>query len=150
MRAVIQRVCSSSVTIGNVVAGKTGPGMVVFLGIENRDGAADIEWLSAKLVNLRIFNDAAGIMNRSVTETGGEVLVVSQFTLFASTKNGNRPSWIRAAKPESAIPLYEQFLVRMEQLLGRKIESGVFGAMMAVELVNDGPVTILIDTHDRE
>ncbi len=150
MRAVIQRVSSASVTIGQVVAGKIGCGLLVLLGIENRDGSADIDWLASKLVNLRIFNDESGVMNFSVRDNGGDILVVSQFTLHASTRKGNRPSYIRAARPETAIPLYNQFIKQLELELGRKIETGIFGAMMAVELVNDGPVTILIDTLDRE
>jgi D-aminoacyl-tRNA deacylase len=150
MRAVIQRVSAASVAIGPATVGKIGPGMLILLGIEERDGSQDIEWLCSKLVNLRIFNDAGRVMNRSVIETGGSILVVSQFTLYASVKKGNRPSYIRAARPETAIPLYNQFISRLEQLLGKKIETGEFGAMMAVNLENDGPVTIVVDTQDRE
>ena len=150
MRAVIQRVSSASVTIDREVTCKIGAGLLVLLGIEDRDGSQDIDWLTAKLVNMRIFSDAAGIMNWSVKDTGGDILVVSQFTLHAGIKKGNRPSHIRAARPETAIPLYNQFISRTEQLLAKKIETGVFGAMMQVSLVNDGPVTIIVDTQDRE
>jgi D-aminoacyl-tRNA deacylase len=150
MRAVIQRVATSSVTIDDVQAARIGPGLLILLGIEDRDELTDIEWLTSKVVNLRIFNDDMGIMNRSVLESGGDILVVSQFTLHASTKKGNRPSYIRAARPETAIPLYNQFIDRLARLLGKKIETGVFGAMMNVSLVNDGPVTIIIDTRNKE
>ena len=150
MRAVIQRVSAATVTIDSKVVGNIGPGLLVLLGIEERDGLPDIEWLSSKLVNLRIFNDPNDIMNCSIIESGGDLLVVSQFTLHASTKKGNRPSYIRAARSETAIPLYNQFIAQLEHLLGKKIETGVFGAMMAVSLVNDGPVTIIIDTWDKE
>ena len=150
MRAVIQRVSTASVTINFEVSGQIGSGLLVLLGIEERDGEADIEWLCSKLVNLRIFNDDQGIMNCSVSDIGGEVLVVSQFTLHASTKKGNRPSYIRAAKPEFAIPLYNQFIEQLGQLLGKKVKTGKFGAMMEVSLVNDGPVTIMIDTQNKE
>lgn len=150
MRAVIQRVSSASVSIGGVVKGAVSSGMLVLLGIEEGDGADDIEWLSGKLVRLRVFNDEQGVMNRSVQETGGDILVVSQFTLYASTKKGNRPSYIRAARPESAIPIYEMFLNKLAAELGKPVPSGEFGADMQVALVNDGPVTILIDTKARE
>ena len=150
VRAVIQRVASASVAIEGEVVGKIRQGLLVLTGIEERDGLPDVEWLALKLVNLRIFNDVHGVMNCSVAEIGGNILVVSQFTLHASTRKGNRPSYIRAARPESAIPLYNLFIARLEELLGRKIETGVFGAMMAVNLVNDGPVTILIDTWNKE
>ena len=150
MRAVIQRVSAASVTIDLEEVGKIGSGLLVFLGIEERDDWPDIDWLTSKLINLRIFNDAKGIMNCSVVETGGDLLVVSQFTLHASTKKGNRPSYIRAARPEKAFTLYNQFISHLEYLLGKKIETGVFGAMMAVSLVNDGPVTIIIDTVNKE
>jgi len=150
MRAVIQRVSAATVTIDYKVVGNIGPGLLVLLGIEERDGLPDIEWLTYKLVNLRIFNDPNDIMNCSIIESGGDLLVVSQFTLHASTKKGNRPSYIRAARSETAIPLYNQFIAHLEHLLGKKIETGVFGAMMAVSLVNDGPVTIIIDTWDKE
>ena len=150
MRVVIQRFTSASVIIDQVVAGKIGSGLLVLLGIEERDGSADVEWLTSKLVNLRIFNDEMGIMNCSVMNTRGDILVVSQFTLHASTRKGNRPSYMRAGRPETAIPLYNMFVSQLQSLTGKKIETGIFGAMMSVELVNDGPVTILIDTQDRE
>ncbi len=150
MRIVIQRVSKSSVTIGPRVSGITGRGLLVFLGIEANDQQEDIEWLCNKLINLRVFNDDEGVMNYSVKDAGGEILVVSQFTLHASTRKGNRPSYIRAAKPESAIPLYKEFILRLEQLLGKKVQTGQFGAMMEVSLVNDGPVTIIIDSKNKE
>jgi D-tyrosyl-tRNA(Tyr) deacylase len=131
-------------------AGAIGQGLLVLLGIEEADTEADIEWLCQKIVNLRIFNDEDGVMNRSVLDIGGEILLVSQFTLFASTKKGNRPSYIRAARPDIAIPLYERTILQLTAGLGRSISTGVFGADMQVSLVNDGPVTILIDTKDRE
>ncbi len=150
MRAVIQRVSSASVSISGVVKSSIGSGLLVLLGIEGDDGADDIEWLCGKLVRLRIFNDEQGVMNRSVQEGGGDILVVSQFTLHASTKKGNRPSYIRAARPETAIPIYEMFLNKLAAELGKPVPSGEFGADMQVALVNDGPVTILIDTKSRE
>jgi D-tyrosyl-tRNA(Tyr) deacylase len=150
MRVVIQRVTEASVTIDSVVAGQIGPGMLILLSIEECDTEEDIRWLSAKLINLRIFNDSAGIMNESIVISGGEVLVVSQFTLHASTKKGNRPSYTRAARPETAIPLYEEFIAELSRNLGRNVQTGKFGAMMQVHLVNDGPVTILIDTQNKE
>lgn len=150
MRAVIQRVSSASVSIGGVVKGAVSGGMLVLLGIEEGDGADDIEWLCGKLVRLRIFNDEQGVMNRSVQESRGDILVVSQFTLYASTKKGNRPSYTRAARPETAIPLYEMFLNKLAAELGKPVSCGEFGADMQVALVNDGPVTILIDTKARE
>jgi len=150
MRAVIQRVKSASVSIEGRVTGSIQSGLMVLLGIEEADNAEDIEWLSGKIVRLRIFPDAEGVMNRSVQEAAGEVLLVSQFTLFASTKKGNRPSYIRAARPETAIPLYEAFIRRLGEELGRAAQTGEFGADMQVELVNDGPVTILVDSKARE
>ena len=150
MRAVIQRVSSASVTIDGVVAGAIEGGLLVLLGIEDRDGEADIKWLSGKIVNLRIFVDDAGVMNRSVLEAGGGILLVSQFTLHASTKKGARPSYIRASKPDVAIPLYEQMIAQLTTDLGKPVATGRFGADMQVALVNDGPVTIWIDTHNRE
>ena len=150
MRAVIQRVSNASVSVGTGFTGKIGPGLLVLIGIETNDNQEDISWLSAKLVNLRIFNDSEGIMNCSVLDTGGDILVISQFTLHASTKKGNRPSYIRAARPETAILLYERFVKNLEMLMGKKIQTGEFGAMMKVNLVNDGPVTIIIDTKDKE
>jgi D-tyrosyl-tRNA(Tyr) deacylase len=150
MRAVIQRVCSASVTIAGQTKAAIQHGLLVLLGIEESDNADDIEWLSGKLVRLRVMNDEHGVMNRSVQETGGDILVVSQFTLFASTKKGNRPSYIRAARLEIAIPLYEMFLSKLAADLGKSVPSGEFGADMQVAIVNDGPVTILIDSKTRE
>ena len=150
MRAVIQRVSKASVTVDQNEVGAIGPGLLVFLGITHTDGDGDITWLVHKITNLRIFADDAGVMNRSLAETGGDLLVVSQFTLHAATKKGNRPSYIRAAKPEMAIPLYEEFLSQAESVLGKKVGRGIFGADMQVALLNDGPVTIWIDTSNRE
>jgi len=150
MRAVIQRVTRASVTVEGSLKSAIGQGLLVLLGVEDADTAEDIEWLAQKLVNLRIFNDAEGVMNLSVKEINGDVLIVSQFTLHASTKKGNRPSYIRAAKPPVAIPLYEQFVRQAEAELGKPPGTGTFGADMKVELLNDGPVTIVIDTKNRE
>lgn len=150
MRTVIQRVNRASVTIGGTVYSETGKGLLVLLGIEDADSYEDIVWLCNKIVNLRIFNDAEGIMNESVKEIGGEILIVSQFTLHASTRKGNRPSYSRASKPEIAIPLYEKMITELAKELGKEIRTGVFGADMKVELVNDGPVTIVIDSKNRE
>ncbi len=150
MRTVIQRVSEASVTIGGETAGTIGPGMLILLGIEECDEMADVEWLCPKIIHMRIFPDGAGVMNESILQAGGDILVVSQFTLHAGTKKGNRPSYIRAARPEKAIPLYEAFISRVEEGLGRKVQTGKFGAMMNVRLVNDGPVTILVDSRNRE
>lgn len=150
MRAVIQRVKEAKVTIGERVKGAIGAGLVVLVAVEEADTAEDIEWLSGKIVRLRVFNDENGVMNRSVQESSGDILLVSQFTLFASTRKGNRPSYIRSAKPEIAIPLFEQFTARLEQDFGRPVPTGEFGADMQVSLVNDGPVTIIIDSKLRE
>jgi len=150
MRTVIQRVQHASVTIDGTVKSRIGNGLLVFVGIEDADQQDDIEWLAKKIVNLRIFNDEAGIMNRSLIETFGEILVISQFTLHALTKKGNRPSYIRAAKPETAIPVYEKFCDELCFQSGREVQTGIFGADMKVELLNDGPVTILIDSKNRE
>lgn len=150
MRAVIQRVSSASVTINGNVHGAIENGLVVLLGIEEADTIADIEWLAAKIVQLRIFNDADGVMNISLQETGGNILLISQFTLFAMTKKGNRPSYMRAAKHATAIPLYKAAIFTFEKLLNKQIATGIFGADMKVALVNDGPVTIQIDTKQRE
>lgn len=149
MIAVIQRVSSSSVVIDGRMQSQIGLGLLVLVGIEEADGLEDIEWLAAKIVNLRIFNDEQGVMNVSVKDAGGDILVVSQFTLHASTKKGNRPSHIKAARPEVAIPVYEKFKEELAIQLQRPVVSGVFGADMKVSLVNDGPVTILIDTKNR-
>ena len=150
MRAVLQRVTSASVTIAGAVKSCIGTGLLVLVAVEESDTTEDMEWLAGKVVRLRVFNDDDGLMNRSVQDVGGEILVVSQFTLFASTKKGNRPSYIRSAKPEIAIPLYEQFVTRLTSELGKVIQTGEFGADMKVALVNDGPVTIFIDTKLRE
>ncbi|HEY4108435.1 D-aminoacyl-tRNA deacylase [Puia sp.] len=150
MRAVIQRVSRASVTIEGVVRSAIGNGLLVLVGIEDADSPEDIEWLCGKIVNLRIFNDENGVMNVSVKETGGDILLVSQFTLHASTKKGNRPSYIRASKPDIAVPLYEQTIRTLTTHLGKPIATGEFGADMKVELLNDGPVTILFDTRNKE
>lgn len=150
MRAVIQRVRRASVTIGNVLKSEIDAGLLVFAGIEEEDGNDDVEWLANKIVQLRIFNDQNGIMNLPVTESGGSIMVISQFTLHAKTKKGNRPSYIKAARPEKAIPLYNQFVGRITELTGKETATGEFGAMMDIALVNDGPVTIIIDTKEKE
>ena len=150
MIVVVQRVAEASVKIEGHIKGTLGPGVVVLLGIEEEDAVEDITWLSNKIVNLRIFNDPDGVMNKSLLQTGGEVLLISQFTLHASTKKGNRPSYIKAAKPNIAIPLYEQFITQLVIDLGKPICTGEFGADMKVSLVNDGPVTIIIDTKDKK
>jgi D-tyrosyl-tRNA(Tyr) deacylase len=150
MRAVIQRVTSASVTIGVTVKSAIGQGLLVLLGVGHEDGQEDLDYLVKKVAALRIFDDEAGVMNRSVVDIGGEVLVVSQFTLMASTKKGNRPSYIRAAGHETAIPLYEAFCAALSAAIGRPVGTGEFGAEMAVALVNDGPVTIIIDSKDKD
>ncbi len=149
MRVVIQRVSSASVTIDGAVKSAIGPGLLVLLGVGHEDGEEDIDYLVKKTAGLRIFNDGDGVMNRSVVDVEGEVLVVSQFTLMASTKKGNRPSYIEAAGHEKAIPLYKAFCRRLEEAIGKKVGTGEFGADMKVALVNDGPVTICIDSKDR-
>ncbi len=149
MRAVIQRVSRASVTIEGKVRSAINNGLLVLVGIEDADTQEDIEWLSTKIANLRIFNDHQGVMNVSVKDNGGDILLVSQFTLFASTKKGNRPSYIRASKPDIAIPLYEKMIARLSADLGKPVLTGEFGADMQVELLNDGPVTILMDTSAR-
>ena len=150
MRAVIQRVKRASVTVERQVVGKISVGLLILLGIEDSDSIEDIQWLCAKIARLRIFDDDDGVMNKSIVEVDGNILVVSQFTLFASTKKGNRPSYIRASKPDIAVPMYEQFVAILESETGKTVETGQFGAMMEVELVNDGPVTIVIDTKNKE
>ena len=150
MRAVIQRVSKASVIVQGRITGQIEKGLLVLLGIEDADSKEDIEWLSSKICNLRIFDDEQGVMNLSVKDVSGSILLVSQFTLHASTKKGNRPSYIRASKPEIAVPVYEQMLQQLEIDLGKKIEAGVFGADMKVELLNDGPVTIVMDTKNKE
>jgi D-tyrosyl-tRNA(Tyr) deacylase len=150
MRVVIQRVTSADVTINGVVNGAISRGLLVLVGIEEADGAEDIGWLSNKMVNLRIFDDEAGVMNCSVKDIDGEILLISQFTLHASTKKGNRPSYIKAAKPEISVPLYEQLIRQLSADLGKPVATGIFGADMKVGLLNDGPVTIVIDSKNRE
>ena len=150
MRTVIQRVSKASVTIEGQVKSQIRQGMLVLLGICDEDDKEDIEWMVRKIINLRIFDDENGVMNKSILETGGDILVISQFTLYASYKKGNRPSWIKAAKPETAVPLYEEFCRILQLSLGKKIGTGEFGANMKVELLNDGPVTICMDTKNKE
>lgn len=150
MRIVIQRVREAKVKVEEEVVGSMGKGLLVFLGIENEDDSTDLKWLVNKLLNLRIFDDENQMMNRSLLDIMGELMVISQFTLMAATKKGNRPSYIRAARHEIAIPLYEQFLILAEERLGKKVAKGVFGADMKVSLINDGPVTIIIDSKNRE
>ena len=150
MRVIVQRVSQAAVSTGGAVSGRIGPGLLVLGGFEDTDGDGDIDWMVQKLLRLRIFADAAGVMNRSVAETGGEILAVSQFTLYASTRKGNRPSWGRAARGEVSQPLFERFLSRLAAELGRPVASGVFGADMQVSLVNDGPVTLAIDSRNPE
>lgn len=150
MRVVIQRVSQASVSISGKIKSEIGNGLLVLLGIEEADNAEDIEWLCGKIARLRIFGDFEGVMNLSLLESGGEVMLISQFTLHASTKKGNRPSYIKAAKPEVAIPLYEKFILQLGKETGREIHTGEFGADMKVSLVNDGPVTIIIDSKNKE
>lgn len=150
MRVVIQRVTEASVHVNNEIVGTIDKGLMVLLGIEDADTNEDIEWLSNKIINLRIFNDENDVMNKSLLDVDGAILLISQFTLHASTKKGNRPSYIKASKPDFAIPMYEQMIAQLEQLLNKKIQTGVFGADMKVRLLNDGPVTIVIDSKNRE
>ncbi|NNF18302.1 MAG: D-tyrosyl-tRNA(Tyr) deacylase [Flavobacteriaceae bacterium] len=150
MRAVVQRVSHAGVTIEGKQFSAIGKGLLILLGVEDQDNAEDISWLSRKIANLRIFNDTEGVMNNSLLDVGGDAIVVSQFTLHASTKKGNRPSYIKAAKPDKAVPMYEQFVRQLEVDLGKKVGTGSFGADMKVELLNDGPVTIIIDTKNKE
>lgn len=150
MRLVIQRVLSASVSINKDVKSQIDKGMLILIGIEHEDSEDDLLWLSSKVLNLRIFNDENGVMNKSVLEIDGEILVVSQFTLHASTKKGNRPSYIRAARPETAIPLYQKFCQELEKCLQKSVKTGIFGSDMQVSLVNDGPVTIIIDSKNKE
>ena len=150
MKVVIQRVSQASVTIEGVKVASIGNGLLILLGIVEDDTHEDIKWLSNKIVNLRVFGDENDIMNRSLFDVNGEIIAVSQFTLHASTKKGNRPSYIKAAKPETAIPLYETFIKQLELDLGKKVQTGQFGADMKVDLINDGPVTIIIDSKNRE
>ena len=150
MKVVIQRVTRASVAVDGRINGSIESGLLIFLGIEDADGEEDITWLSNKIVNLRIFNDDAGVMNLSLLDIAGQILLISQFTLHASTKKGNRPSYIKASKPDIAIPLYERMIEQLSNDLGKPIQTGIFGADMKVELLNDGPVTIVIDTKNKE
>lgn len=150
MRAVIQRVSEASVQIEGELKGRIRTGFLVLLGIEENDTLEDVQWLAAKIASMRIFSDAQGLMNCSLKDVGGQILLISQFTLFASTKKGNRPSFMHAARPEQAIPLYEKMIARLESETGQTIQAGVFGADMQVQLINDGPVTILIDSKQKE
>lgn len=150
MRAVIQRVSRASVSINGRIKSAIGPGLLVLVGIEEADNETDVDWLAGKIVQLRIFNDNNNVMNLSLMDAGGSILAISQFTLHAKTRKGNRPSYIRAAHPEKAIPLYDLFVSRLSQLTGKETGTGEFGAMMHVELINDGPVTIIIDTKEKE
>src|SRR5476651_2672152 len=150
MRAVIQRVTNASCVVDGVITGEIQNGLLVVLGIEDADTTEDLEWLAQKLVNLRIFSDENGLMNKALADVGGNILLISQFTLFAQTKKGNRPSFIRAARPDKAIPLYEQMIKTLARLLNKKIATGIFAADMKVSLLNDGPVTIIMDTKDRD
>lgn len=150
MRIVIQRTKEASVIIENEIKAKIDQGLVILLGIEEADSTEDIEWLANKIVNLRIFDDENGVMNNSIQDIAGEILLISQFTLHASTRKGNRPSYIKAAKPDTAIPLYEKFIEKLNLLLGKEIKTGEFGADMKVQLINDGPVTICMDSKNKE
>jgi D-aminoacyl-tRNA deacylase len=150
MRAVLQRTAFASVKVDGNITGSIQKGLLVLMGVEDADTSEDIEWLSSKIVNLRVFDDENGVMNLSVKDVGGDILLVSQFTLHASTKKGNRPSYIKASKPDFAIPMYEKMIAQLETDLGKKIQTGIFGADMKVELLNDGPVTIVIDTKNKE
>ncbi|WP_299834682.1 D-aminoacyl-tRNA deacylase [uncultured Tenacibaculum sp.] len=150
MKAVIQRVSRASVTVDQKIVANISDGLLILLGIEDEDNDDDITWLSKKIVNLRIFNDENNVMNSSLLQTNGEAIIVSQFTLHASTKKGNRPSYIKASKPDFAIPMYEKFIKEFENQLGKKVQTGIFGADMKVDLLNDGPVTIIIDTKDKK
>ncbi|OKS88881.1 D-aminoacyl-tRNA deacylase [Mucilaginibacter polytrichastri] len=150
MRAVIQRVSQASCTVEGQITGEIQTGLMILLGIEETDNTEDLQWLAQKIINIRVFGDENGLMNKSLADVNGSILLISQFTLYAQTKKGNRPSFIRAAKPTIAIPLYEEMIVMLESLLGKKIATGIFGADMKVALINDGPVTIVMDTKDKE
>src|ERR1700756_405021 len=150
MRAVIQRVTHANCKVDGNITGEIGIGFLVLLGVEDADTTDDLQWLAQKIASMRIFGDENGLMNRSLADVGGEILLISQFTLFAQTKKGNRPSFIRAAKPDKAIPLYEMMIATLERLTGKRVRVGIFGADMKVSLVNDGPVTIIMDTKDKE
>lgn len=150
MRVVIQKVTEAEVRVNQKTVSAIGRGLLVLLGIEDADTDEDIDWLVKKIVQLRIFNDANGVMNLSLHDTGGDILIVSQFTLHGNTKKGNRPSYIRASKPDFAVPMYEKFVAKTEEVLGKKVKTGIFGAMMDVSLVNDGPVTLIIDSRQKD
>jgi D-tyrosyl-tRNA(Tyr) deacylase len=150
MRAVIQRVSEASVKVNGMPTGEIETGFVILLGIEDADTEEDVSWLAQKIIGMRVFSDENGLMNKALAEVNGDILLISQFTLFAQTKKGNRPSFIRAAKPEKAIPLYEMMIKSLESLLGKPISTGIFGSDMKVSLVNDGPVTVIMDTKDKD
>jgi D-tyrosyl-tRNA(Tyr) deacylase len=150
MRAVIQRVSEASCKVDGQVIGEIGPGFLVLLGIEEVDTEEDLQWLAQKITNMRVFGDENGLMNKALVDVDGSILLISQFTLFAQTKKGNRPSFIKAARPDKAIPLYEQMIATLDNLTGKKIATGIFGADMKISLVNDGPVTIIMNTKDKE
>jgi len=150
MRAVLQRVTQASCTVDGEVTGTIDTGFLVLLGIEDADTLADLDWLAQKIIGMRVFGDENGMMNKALADVGGDILLISQFTLFASTKKGNRPGFTRAARPDVAIPLYEKMIEKLSALLGKKVKTGIFGADMKIALLNDGPVTILIDTKDKE
>jgi D-tyrosyl-tRNA(Tyr) deacylase len=150
MRAVLQRVTQASCTVDGEVTGTIDTGFLVLLGIEDADALADLDWLAQKIIGMRVFGDENGMMNKALADVGGDILLISQFTLFASTKKGNRPGFTRAARPDVAIPLYEKMIEKLSALLGKKVKTGIFGADMKIALLNDGPVTILIDTKDKE
>ena len=150
MRAVLQRVTQASCTVDGEVTGAIDAGFLVLLGIEDADALEDLDWLAQKIIGMRVFGDENGMMNKALADVGGDILLISQFTLFASTKKGNRPGFTRAARPDVAIPLYEKMIEKLSALLGKKVKTGIFGADMKIALLNDGPVTILIDTKDRE
>lgn len=150
MRAVLQRVTSASCTVDDKITGKINAGLLVLLGVEDSDLPEDLEWLAAKIVNMRIFGDEQGLMNRSVMDINGDILLISQFTLFAATKKGNRPGFTRAARPETAIPMYEEMISKLSIHTGKQVQTGIFGADMKISLLNDGPVTIIVDTKNKE
>jgi D-tyrosyl-tRNA(Tyr) deacylase len=150
MRAVIQRVSQASCKVNGEIIGKINKGFLVLLGIENEDNLSDVHWLAQKIINMRIFNDEHDLMNKSLLDVNGKILIISQFTLMANTKKGNRPSFIRASKPDQAILLYEEMIAKLTELMGEKVETGSFGADMQIELTNDGPVTIMMNTKDKE
>jgi D-tyrosyl-tRNA(Tyr) deacylase len=150
MRAVLQRVTQASCTVDGTITGEIKTGFLVLLGIEDADTADDLDWLAQKIVNMRVFGDENGLMNKALADVSGDILLISQFTLFASTKKGNRPGFTRAARPDTAIPLYEKMIEKLSTLMGRKVQTGIFGADMKIALVNDGPTTILVDTKNKE